>query len=126
MAWQRRRNQRYYYRPTIRNDRSVNEYMGRGVVAEIVAAHDETIRTERQAARDAVDSARQGLSSLDALMEEFEGGCDELTEAGLRSIGYYRCCRHWRGKRRVRALARAAQAAGGRGSPGNDPARPGW
>jgi hypothetical protein len=126
MAWQRRHNRCYYYRPTIRNNRWVNQYIGRGVMAEILAAHDEAIRTEQRAAREAVDSVRRGLAPLEAAMEELERGCDELVEAGLRSIGYYRCCRHWRGRYRVRAIARAAQAPGDHGSPGDGPARPGW
>jgi hypothetical protein len=113
MAWVRRRNQRYYYHAVCRDGRSVQVYVGRGPVAELIAAHVERAKVERQAAREAVESARRELAPLEAMMDQLGRGCDELVEAGLRSLGYYRCCGHWRGRRRVKALDRAGVSVGG-------------
>jgi hypothetical protein len=111
MPWIRRRNRSYYYR-SIRNGRAILQYVGRGPVAELVAAHDELRRTERQAEREAVDSVRRDLAPLEAVMDELGRGCDEHIEASLRSVGYYHRHGHWRGRLRVRAIARASKPAG--------------
>jgi hypothetical protein len=107
MSWQLRAGHRYFYASERKNGRAVNRYVGRGTVADLVAAHTEDRKESKARSRQELRVARQLLLEFDALVTELDVGAQKLLEAHLRSAGYYRIHRQWRGKRRVRSLASA-------------------
>jgi acyl-CoA reductase-like NAD-dependent aldehyde dehydrogenase len=101
MAWEKRRNRRYYYRsyrdPITGKVRK--EYIGAGAAGEEAARHDAVRRAERAAQRREEQAAEQryemARSALLALVQE----CDTITKAALVEAGYYQ---HHRGEWRKR------------------------
>jgi hypothetical protein len=107
MSWQTRAGHRYFYASERKNGRTVNRYVGRGPVAELVAAHAEDRKQSRARSRQELRAARRHLTEFDSLVTQLDLGAQKLLEAHLRSAGYYRIHRVWRGKRRARSLASA-------------------
>jgi hypothetical protein len=106
MGWQRRGSRTYYYWPKWSEGRARNEYVGRGPLAELLAEETENRRSEQRRARQELDSIRERLRPLDELLQRLERVTFRLIEAELRSRGYYRSHRNWRGARRAREFAR--------------------
>jgi hypothetical protein len=107
MSWQPRAGHRYFYVSERQNGRVVNHYVGRGPLAELVAAHAEDRKESKARSRQELRATRQLMSEFDSLVTRLDAGAQKLLEAHLRSAGYYRIHRVWRGKRRVRSLASA-------------------
>jgi hypothetical protein len=107
MSWQTRAGRQYFYAPERKDGRAVNRYVGRGPAAELVAAHAEDRKESKARARQELRATRQLMLEFDSLVTKLDVGARELLDAHLRSAGYYRIHRQWRGKRRVRSLASA-------------------
>jgi hypothetical protein len=106
MGWERRRSRLYFYQSRWSQGRSHNEYVGRGPVAELVADEIENRRSEQGRDRQELRAIRESLRAVDGLMRQLEQETVRLIEAELRSLGYRRCFRNWRGIRNARELAR--------------------
>jgi len=106
MGWQRRGLQSYFYRPEWSGGRPRNKYVGRGPLADLLAAETENRRSEQRRARQELRATRDTLQPVDELMQKLERGTARLIEAELRSFGFYRSHGNWRGARRARSLAR--------------------
>ena len=106
MGWQRRGSRLYFYQSRWSEGRSHNEYVGRGPVAELVADEVENRRSEQGRVRQELRAIRESLRHVDELMRQLDQGAARLIEAELRSLGFYRSHRNWRGTRRARSLAR--------------------
>lgn len=106
MGWQRRGSKVYFYRPEWSEGQPRNKYVGRGPLAELLAAETENRRSEQRRARQELRATRDTLRPVDELMRQLERGTARLIEAELRSLGFYRSNGNWRGARHARALAR--------------------
>jgi hypothetical protein len=106
MGWQRRGSRLYFYHSRWSQGRSYNDYVGRGPVAELVADEMVNRRSEQVRARQELFAIRESLQPVDDLMRQLEQEIVRLIEAELRSLGYHRSSRNWRGVRHARELAR--------------------
>ncbi len=106
MGWQRRGSRLYFYHSRWSQGRSHNEYVGHGPLAELLADQIADRRSEQHRDRQELRAIRESLRPVDELMRQLEQETVRLIEAELRSQGYHRCSRNWRGVRHARELAR--------------------
>jgi hypothetical protein len=106
MGWQHRGSRLYFYQSRWSQGRSHNEYAGHGPLAELLADQIADRRSEQHRDPQELRGIRESLLPVDDLMREVEGVTSRLIEAELRSQGYHRCSRKWRGVRHARELAR--------------------
>jgi hypothetical protein len=104
MGWQRRGGRCYYYVTTWVDGRLVNQYVGRGPLAQLFAAEAEERHAERERVHQELRATQGSLQPLDELMHLLDRGTGRLLEADLRSRGLHRNHGHWRGVRRARTL----------------------
>ena len=94
MAWEHRGNNKYYYRKKRLGKRVISEYVGRGVVAELVAASDVMNRNQRKMERKSTDLIIQNLKKTflysDKIVKDFENKVDTVIKTHLILNGY-----HW-------------------------------
>ena len=105
MGWQRRGSRLYFYQSRWSQGRSHNEYVGHGPLAELLADQIADRRSEQHRDRQELRAIRESVQPVDELMRQLERGTARLIEAELRSLGFYRSHRNWRGARRARSLA---------------------
>jgi len=103
VAWERRGNQRYYYRFRRDGGRVVKQYLGCGAAAEAAAAEDAVRRAERraqlQAARDLTRTYLPLITNLATLKDAF----DAAFHAAATATGHYKHKRQWRKRHHDRA-----------------------
>jgi len=101
MAWEKRRNRRYYYRsyrdPITGKVRK--EYIGAGAAGEEAARQDAALRAEKAAQRRKEQVAEQRYETAHSALLALIQGCDTITKAALAEAGYYQ---HHRGEWRKR------------------------
>ena len=97
MAWERRRNKRYYYRKTRQGDKVVSEYVGAGELAQAAADLDAALQQVRRLKQRQWESH----SALDAQVDEVCELIRALTHAALLTAGYHTNKGRWRKKRHV-------------------------
>ena len=103
MAWENRKNGRFYYAATRQDGRVVKKYMGRGPVAELAALQIEAARAKRDAEADALRAEEQRLSRPEQLLEALDRDCTLMMAASLMAAGYNRQnYGPWRRQRRER------------------------
>ena len=96
MAWEQRRNGRYYYRKAKHGGRVVSEYVGAGYVAEAMARIDEADRQRRKAA------AKQwrAIVADDQRHADELAAVDDLVKSAVAAVllanGYHTHRRQWR------------------------------
>ena len=99
MGWETRGNGRYYYRKVRDGGRVRSEYLGAGVVAELLAEVDDLDRQRRQledeARRAEVDAERRTAAAL----AEVDRMVQTMTAAVLIAEGYHTHRRQWRRQR---------------------------
>jgi hypothetical protein len=99
MGWETRGNGRYYYRKVRDGGRVRSEYIGAGVVAELLAEADDRGRQRRQledeARRAEVDAERHTAATL----AEVDRMVQTMTAAALIAAGYHTHRRQWRRQR---------------------------
>lgn len=112
MPWKRRRNRDYYYRNQRIGTRVVSEYVGAGVLAELVAEEDAAERRERATRRRDAQRRRQAIIDLGATPVELSTYAETVKRVVadvLLALGFYRHRRQWRRKRMVEGKARALE-----------------
>ncbi len=103
MAWETRAGAGpYYTRSRKVGGRVVREYVGRGPLAELIAADDAAQRAERAAAAASRQAQRAILAAADAPLVAFSNVLDGLAAATLTTAGYHR---HHRGEWRRRRVS---------------------
>lgn len=85
MPWDHRG---YYYRAHKFGGRVVRQYVGRGEIAELVAALDAADRDERADRADRLRAFRADLDRLDALVERADAALAAVARAALLAAGY--------------------------------------
>jgi len=99
MCWEKRGNNRYYFRVFKAQGQRFREYFGRGPEAEKQAALDNLRRQEKKAAQQADRDAKTQLESLEAPAASLFDLADLLGRASLVGAGFYD---HHRGEWRRR------------------------
>ena len=96
MGWETRGNGRYYYRKVRDGGRVRSEYVGAGMIADMLAEVDADSRHDaewrRQAWRAEVDAERHALATL----AEVDAITRALTAAVLITNGFHTHRRQWR------------------------------
>ena len=99
MGWETRGNGSYYYRKVRDGGRVRSEYLGAGLVAELLADADDLSRQRRQledeARRAEVDAERRTAATL----AEVDRMVQTMTAAALIAAGYHTHRRQWRRQR---------------------------
>ena len=99
MAWETRGSSRYYYRKARDGGRVRSEYIGAGLVAEVLSEADALSRhdaeQQRQAWRAEVDAERRTAAALAEVDQMVQG----MTAAVLIAAGYHTHRRQWRRQR---------------------------
>lgn len=99
MGWETRGNGRYYYRKVRDGGRVRSEYLGAGVVAELLAEVDDLDRQRRQLEaeewQDVIDAERRHGAPLAEVDRMVQG----MASAVLIAAGYHTHRRQWRRQR---------------------------
>lgn len=99
MGWETRGSGTYYYRKVRSGGRVRSEYVGAGVVAEMLADIDDDARhdaeVQRRARRAEVDAERRTAAAL----AEVDRMVQTMTAAALIAAGYHTHRRQWRRQR---------------------------
>ena len=95
MAWERRGNQKFYYRSRKINGHVVREYLGRGEQAKRAALEDAQKKSTREHDR----AERQGWEAMDSQIAQLHQFIKLLTYNYLLDAGWYQ---HHRGEWRKR------------------------
>jgi hypothetical protein len=102
MAWEKRGEQRYYYRARWDGRRCIKQYLGRGPAAEAAAQEDEAKRTGRVAQRFAAEVEKALEKPARALLSELDGQVRIAIQTALTAAGFRQ---HARGRWRKRRAA---------------------
>ncbi len=99
MGWETRGNGRYYYRKVRDGGRVRSEYLGAGVVAELLAEADDLDRQRRQLDteewQDVINAERRTVATLAEVDRMVQG----MAAAVLIAAGYHTHRRQWRRQR---------------------------
>lgn len=101
MGWEKRGNNRYYYRKTRKRNRIISEYFGCGHLASLAAARDEIVRKRNQETnikKRLEEQQFHNLLTLDQKMQEFEKKTNAILKAAFLLSGYHTHHREWRKK----------------------------
>lgn len=100
MGWEtRERGGRYYTRSRKVGSRVVREYVGTGLVAELIADRDAAARRQRAEEEAAMRAERERLAPADAAFTAFDAAAEAMARTALVAHGYHR---HHRGAWRKR------------------------
>jgi hypothetical protein len=99
MGWEERNGRMYYYRKKRAGTRVISEYIGRGDLAEAVAAHDAWARAEREAEREEWRETTAAELETAAAVDHLGAMCMVLTRAVLLASGHHTHRGQWRWKR---------------------------
>src|SRR5262245_24017823 len=116
MAWELRRNVRFYYRSRRCNGTVKKVYCGSGVVGQMAAEADAQRRLERQEQLAACQAQRIREQELQTLGRQLEGQCRLLADAVLLANGFHRPRRmKWRRWHAARREMQRCSCASNRG-----------
>lgn len=101
MSWENRKGRgRYYTRSRRVNGQVVREYVGRGDLAEAIAAADEFERKHRRSLAAAIDADRQRRDAAEELLVQLANATDLFVRAALELSGFRQHDRgQWRKRR---------------------------
>lgn len=96
MSWEKRGNNRYYYRRRKVDGRVVADYIGAGILAETLAELDENERLERQRAEAEWSAVVECDRRQAATLAEVDDLVKSAVAAVLIASGYHTHKRQWR------------------------------
>lgn len=100
MGWEKRRNDLYYYRKRREGERVVSKYVGRGGLAEAVAAFDTLGRRQRELEHLTWQLEREEILDIDQAGSEAQEVILALTRAWLLTQGFHTHKGQWRRRRK--------------------------
>ena len=96
MAWEKRRNKRYYYSKRRRGNRVISDYVGAGESAQVIATLEVLYREQRIARQQEWCRERESRRALDAEVDRLGSGLRILVAATLLANGYHTHKGQWR------------------------------
>ncbi len=96
MAWEQRRDKRYYYKSVRCGKKVLKVYFGSGPAAEVAAQTTELARQQRQARAEAVRARREQYQYAEALVNQLIDHADGETRAELMLAGIHENQGVWR------------------------------
>ena len=96
MGWEERRGRKYFYRKRRNGGRVVSEYVGRGQLAEAVAAQDESKRLAQDQPRELLRQERERQRAIDEAVDRACRLTRHLIYAALLLNGYHMHRGEWR------------------------------
>ena len=99
MGWEERNGSMYYYRKRRASTRVTSVYVGRGALAEAVAAHDAWVRAVREAEQEDWRKTKEAELAIAAAVDHLGELSTVLTRAVLLASGHHTHRRQWRRKR---------------------------
>lgn len=96
MGWETRGKNRYYYRKRWVNGRAMNEYIGNGYLAEVLAESDECDREKRRRKAAEWLATVRTERQVDLVLDEIEELVRSTLSAVLIAHGYHSHKRQWR------------------------------
>ena len=101
MAWETRRDRRYYYRKRRIGNRVISEYIGTGERADAVAQGDLLGRLRMKIEHDEQQRQQDDEAAQDEVVAALSGVIGTLAAAGLLLDGCYQHHGSWRRRRRA-------------------------
>lgn len=77
----------------------MSQYVGSGIIAELLAHEDQVERAKQEAEREAWNETKREVQELDLELDQVEGLIRALTRATLLDAGYHPHKGQWRKKR---------------------------
>lgn len=102
MGWETRGNGRYYYRKVRDGGRVRSEYLGAGLLVEMLADIDDLDRQQRQLEDEAWRAEAEAERRTAAALAEVDRMVQTMTTAALIAAGYHTHRRQWRRRRGAR------------------------
>ena len=99
MAWETRGSSRYYYRKVRGGGRVRSEYIGAGLVAEVLAEADALGRHDAERQRQTWQAEVNAERRTAAALAEVDEMVQAMTAAVLIAAGYHTHRRQWRRQR---------------------------
>lgn len=96
MGWETYGGKQYYYRKRREGNRVISEYVGRGELAEAIAALDALDKRRQALEREAWKETKRHQRELDAMIDEIGGYVRAMVKAELIAAGYHTHKRQWR------------------------------
>jgi hypothetical protein len=96
MAWEKRGNNRYYYRKQRIGNSVVSKYIGAGPVAELAVLADEERRQQREYERQQWQTEKVADQKLVKQVDDAIGLVRRVTTCVCVSGGYHQHKRQWR------------------------------
>ncbi len=104
MGWSKRGKNQYYYRKLWENGRAVNEYIGTGIAAEIIAEIDAERRQARHDDQESWQAMIQAVREIECAVTQVEDMVRRLTSSVLVINGFHTHKRQWRRERPASGL----------------------
>lgn len=99
MGWERRGVGLYYYQSRREGTRIVKEYVGRGLLAELIAQADAALRNDERATGQAISAEQERIGRAEAESEALHTAAEAALCRSLTAAGFHR---HHRGEWRKR------------------------
>jgi hypothetical protein len=99
VAWERRRDNLYYYQSERKDGQIRKKYIGTGDVAHAIAHADETIRKTREARLERERVELEEARCLASAADELHEAAEILANAEIVAAGYHRHKGEWRRRR---------------------------
>ncbi len=99
MPWERRGQNRYYYRARRVGPVVKKQYCGKGPIAESAARQDAEVRRRRAEGQAAIRKIREPLTPVLDLMRQLDTGVRMLCDGSLLTAGYHQNKGVWRKRR---------------------------
>jgi hypothetical protein len=96
MAWEKRGNNRYYYRKRREGKRIISEYVGRGDVAQLISAIDLDERMEHQYKKEQLKKYKSDVHQLNRNVDQVSMAINGFLRATLLISGFHPHKGQWR------------------------------
>ena len=101
MGWEKRGNNKYYYRKKRVGNKVFSEYIGAGPAAEKIAQEDKLERQNRKDEHQTWRRRKVEINALDDELDSITSYTHMLINAHLLLVGYHSHKGQWRKKRNV-------------------------
>jgi hypothetical protein len=99
VAWERCRDNLYYYQAEREGGRVRKRYVGTGEEAELIAHADATIRRTKTERRERARAEMEEAEGLASMADELDDAAEVLVRAEMLAAGYHKRKGEWRRRR---------------------------